>query len=873
MLARIRHTLGALFGRRRFEDGMAEEIRFHLDARTDDLVRSGLSIEEARRRARLEFGNVQNTKLDCRESRRLLLIDELGRDLRFAARLLLKAPAFTAAAILTMALGMGANALMFSVANGLLLRPLPFQQPDELVWVFSEQQQNPSERDTVSGDEGDAIARRQSPFSATAAIGDSALVREVERRHERWLGIWATTSLFEVLKITPVVGRIPADLPPNGAPRAMFISHERWVRDFAADPAVVGKLLPFVDRQPFVVAGVLPPGLEFPFARAPHKGHGAGFHAGLQDFWAIAPDRPGEHPGGVMIARLANGRTAAAAAREIAGVSASLAASRQQENNGRVLVVVPMRDHVLGLIGPALPVLQLFSGLVLLIACANLANLMLARAAAARSETAMRVALGARTAHLLRLSAAEALVISAGGAALGMALAWGGRELLAAMAPRQTALISRITIDGAVLAFLAGVSIVTTLIFGVLPGFLRRPAGSLTEVMSTARHTGSGPQRTLRWLAVSQIALSLTLLAGAGVLGTSLQRLMNVDAGYVTDGVITVDTVLYIPGREAMPIHAALIARLRALPHVEAAGFVHSTPLTDKWLVRDTFEVMDGPAKGATPMMPGGFVTYDYFQALRIPILAGRAFSASDIDRRDFPIIINDIAARRFFPGRNPVGMRVMMTGELREIVGVVKATRDIRLDTAPEPQWYQPIAGGTSELIVRVSGRASDHVAALRSTIESIDTRMIVQRILPLDDVVADTVLERRMAARLVSVFAGIALALAAVGLYGVTHFGVIRRRREFAIRSSLGATRQAILQGVLRQSLTLAGLGIACGVTLSLALAGLLQRLMFETSAASPVALSVAAFVLMSVALAAAIGPAWRAASADPITVLKPE
>jgi predicted permease len=793
-------------------------------------------------------------------------------DIHFALRRLLASPGFLTAAVLTLSLGMGANALMFSVVNGLVLRPLPFQEPEDLVWVFAQQPQTPDERDTISGDEGELLARRTSPFAVTAAIGDAALVREVERRHDRWLGIWATKSLFEVLRVAPVVGALPAELPPNGSPRAMLISYERWVRDFGSDPSVVGRLLAFVDTKPFVVAGVLPPGLEFPFARAPHKGRGAGFHAGLQDFWILAPDRPGEHPGGVMIARLADGRTAATASTEVAGVSAILATSRQEQNSGRTLIVVPMRDQVLGMIGRALPTLQLFSGLVLLIACANLANLMLARATAARADTAMRVALGARRADLLKLFAAEALVISAGGAALGLALAWGGRELLAAMAPRHTALLDRITIDGAVLAFLAAVSIATTVLFGVLPG-MRRPAGSLAEVMGTARHTGRRVHRTLGWLAVSQIALSLTLLAGAMVLGSSLQRLMNVDAGYDTEGVVTADTVLYLPSREARPILVELIARLQSLPYVEAAGFVHSTPLTGKWLVRDTFEVMEGPAAGMTPKIPGGFVTYDYFQALRIPILAGRAFDSRDLGRRDFPIIINDIAARRFFPDRNPVGTRVMMTGALREIVGVVKATRDLRLDAPAEPQWYQPIMGGTSELIVRVSGRPSDRVAALRREIEAIDPRMIVQRILPLDAIVADSVLERRMASHLVSVFAGVALVLAAVGLYGVMHFGVLRRRREFAIRSALGATRRTILHGVLGQSLVLAGLGIGLGLALSLAFAGMLQRLLFETRAASPTALGVAALVLVVIAIAAAIQPAWRAASADPMAVLKSE
>ena len=789
-------------------------------------------------------------------------------DIRFAMRRLLATPGFFAAAVLTLALGMGANALMFSVVNGLVLRPLPFHEPDDLVWVFGRQPEAPDEHDTLSGGEGELLARRTSPFVTTAAIGDAGLVREAGARHERWLGIWATTSLFDVLRIAPVAGSSPASLPADGSPRAILISHERWTRDFNGDPSIAGRPISFADNKHFVIAGVLPRGLEFPFARAPHKGHGAGFRAGVQDFWILAPDAAGGHPGGVMLARLAPGQTAGTAAREVTRLAARL----PEPIPGRTYVVLPMRDQVLGMIRPALPVLQLFSLLVLLIACANLANLMLARAAAARTATAVRVALGATRLDLLRLFAAEALVMSIGGAAAGLALAWAGRDVLAAMAPRHAALMSRISIDEAVLLFLTAVAMLTTLVFGVLPG-LRRGAGSFADMLTSSRHTGRGTQRTLRGLAVSQIALSLALLTGAWALHDSLRRVMDADAGYVSEGVISAETLLYIPSQQAIATLDTLVARLESLPFVEAAGFVHSTPLTGKWVVRDTFEVMDGPAAGVTPSMPGAFVSHAYFEVMRIPVLAGRAFETRDYGRRDFPIIINDVAARRFFPGRNPVGQRVRMTGRMREIAGVVKATRDLRLDAPPEPQWYQPGLNGSSELLVRVSGDPADRIAALRKEIESADPRLMLQRIDALDAIAADSVLERRMASSLVSVFAGIALALAALGLFGVMHVGVVRRRREFAIRSALGASRANILRGVVARSVLLAAAGIAIGVAVSLGVAGLLQRLMYETTPASAAALLVSALVLLAMSVLASIQPAWRAASADPASALKPE
>ena len=793
-------------------------------------------------------------------------------DLRLAFRRLLASPGFLATAVLTLALGMGANTLAFSVVNGLLLRPLPFDGAERIVWIFVHTPQAPAERETVSGDEGEALARRTTGFSATAAIGDAGLVRVLPDRHDRWLGIWATAGLSDVLRVRPILGSIPSPLPADGSPRAMLIAHERWVRDFGSDPSIVGRTLAFADNKQFVVAGVLPAALEFPYARPPHKGHGAGFRAGVQDFWILAPDRAGEHPGGVMIARVGDAQSVGAVTSEVASLSASLAAALPQQNGGRSMVVVPMRAQVLGMLEQAVPLVQFFSALVLLIACANLANLMFARAAAARTDMSVRVALGARRSDLARLYAMEALIIAGGGALLGLVLARVGRDGLAAMAPRQAALLARVTIDGAVLAMLGGACVAVTIVCAVVP-VLRRPSGSLVEDMASARHTARGLRQTLGSLAISQIALTLVLLAAAAALRTSLDRLLAVDAGYDTTGVITADTLLYIPQKEAAQTFTVLASRLRALPFVRSVGFVHSAPLTGKWVVRDTFDVMDGPAAGQTPEMPGAFVAPDFFQALSIPLLAGRGFEERDLGRRDYPIIINDVAARRFFPHRNPVGAYVRMTGRLREIVGVVKATRDLRLDADPEPQWYHPGLSGSSELIVRVAGRPRDRVAAIRAEIAASDPRIIVHRILPLEDIAADSVLERRMTSRVVSIFAGTALALAAVGLFGVMHFGVLRQRREFAIRSALGATRSRILRGVLRQSLLLAAAGILIGASLTALLARSVQRLMFETAALGPATVGVAAAILVLVSIAASWLPAWRAATSDPLAVLKPE
>jgi len=368
---------------------------------------------------------------------------------------------------------------------------------------------------------------------------------------------------------------------------------------------------------------------------------------------------------------------------------------------------------------------------------------------------------------------------------------------------------------------------------------------------------------------VCQLALSMTLAASAVTLGRSLSRLLNVDAGYQTEGVVAADTILYIANSEALEIQKGLRRKLLAMPGVDAVGFVHSTPLTSQWIIRDTFEVMEGPAKGETSPMVGSFVAYEFFDVMRIPVLAGRAFMETDLGRRDFPIVINDIAARRYFPGRNPVGERVRMTGRLREIVGVVGATRDVALDAPAEPQWYQPSLFGTSQLLVRAHG-VPNLPEILRHELLSADPRFIVQRVQRLDDIVAGTVIERRLASRLVGVFATLALVLAGVGLYGVMSFGVAQRRREFGIRAAIGADPARIVRLLLGQGLGTAAIGIVFGAVMSGFALRLLQPLLFDAPGFLLMPVAAAAVLLLVVALVAMFGPAVRAAGTSPTIAL---
>jgi predicted permease len=792
-------------------------------------------------------------------------------DLRLAWRRLAASPMVFGAAVLTLALGMGVNALLFSATSGLLLKPLPFQDGDALAWLLTETAAKPGVRETTTGEEGEAVARSTSPYEATAAVGDSALVRELERSHQRWRGLWATTGLFQVLKIAPALGAVPPTLPPDGAPRAMVIGNARWQRDFGADPGIIGRELAFADNKRFVVVGVLPPALEFPFARPPHPGHGAGFLPGEQDYWILAPDPPGGHPGGVMIGRLGSGQDHPRAQAVLSAVSAQLAREHPASHAGRTLVNVPLRQQILGPLSRAVPLLQAFAVLVLAIACANLASLLIARGATRTDEVTVRLALGARLSDLVRLRAAEAFVISVLGAGAGLGIAWIGRAWLARLAPRHEALVGRITIDAGVVLALGGAAVLVTFACGVFPALWRRRSAMLPAHAS--RVTRSDVRRSLRTLVACQIALSVTLAASALLLGRSLQRLLDTDPGYRTEGVFAADAILYVPTREAQVVMGDLVTRLRAVPGVDAVGFVHSTPLTGKWIVRDTFEILDGPAQGRTRELPGSFVAHDYFRAMQIPIVAGRGFSEADLSRRDYPIIINDIAARQYFPGRSPIGERVRITGALREIVGVVGATRDLALDMPAEPQWYLPGLSGTSELVVRATAGLATMPAALRREIAATDPRFIVQRIDALDGIASDTVMERRLAARLAGIFAGLAIVVAGLGLYGVLSFSVAQRRREFAIRAAVGATRGAIARLLVGDGLRAGAIGIGVGMLAGAAAARELRPFLYETVNADLWAVPLAAALLLGVSLAASIGPALRGAATSVVTALRRE
>jgi predicted permease len=851
--------------RRKFEQAMTEEMRLHIDLHEESLVQAGWSRKDARRLARADFGSVPAAKDGCRDARGFGRTAALGREIRTSARRLRFNPGFLVTAVATLAVGLGANVLVFGVLYGLLVKPLPIEAADRITWVFSRNAEDARDWQPLSSEDVTVIATRARSFTAISVLDDVTLIRENPQRFERWQGLAVTPGLFDVLRIAPVVGRGESTL---SGPQAILISHERWVRDFGADPAILGRTLAFSDKKNFIVQGVLPANLEFPFARSPVAGNGSGFEAGVQDFWILSCVRNESWPGGVVVARLAEVASVDDAAREISALATERGETEAQPR--RQFEVITLRDQALGLLKPALPLVQMFALLLFAAACANLASLICARTVSERSQAGVRIALGATGRHLARLSAIEALLISGAGAGAAVLIAAGGRVVVSSLLPFAPGPASSPLGDWAPLMMLAVLTSLAILVLAVVPAIVRSGMHPGALLAGTQRGVSPRSSRLLRTLVAAQLALSLVLLGGAGVLRASLHRLLGVDAGYEAAQVVTADVQLYVP--KAQAALQSIYKQVRALPGVEALGVIHSTPLTGKWSIHDTIEIVEGSVRRRTSPMTGGFVAFDYFQAMGIDLVAGRYFREDEaLQPQPAAVIINDLAARQYFSGGHAVGARLFMYGAFREIVGVVRATRDVRLDLPAEPQFYQPMFFNGSQIAARVAGDPWDYIEPIRATLLAADPRLIVGDVRPLSDIVAERVRERQLAATLSTGFAALTVLLAGLGLAGVLQFTVAGRRRELAVRAALGATRSSLAFLVGRDAVRMLVGGLVAGAVLFYATGGLLRDLLFDVSGFDPLLFAAAIGAILLAAMIAALIPAWRAGKVDPVTALR--
>ena len=876
VLKRLRLLWRALSGRSTLEHDMDEELRFHLESRALDLARSGLPPAEAARRARMEFGAVEGYKEGCREARGLRPFDELRGDLRYAFRVLRKSPSFALTAVVTLALGIGANTAIFSAVKAVLLNQLPYRDPDRLV-KLGEADAGEKRAETVGYTTAYDWRRLSHSFERMSLYRDAAGAIVERGEPELVSGLRVNYDFFDTLGIRMQIGR--GFLPEEDRPDRRYevvLAHGLWMRRFGGDPNIVGRVIRLSDSS-FTVVGVLPAGfrpLEIPgSAGTPEIFEPLGY--ALTDPWAC---RDCQHL--QLIARLKQGIPAAQAHAELNTIMADLVRHYPASYPPQARVAFePLRDHIVGSVSTALWVLMGAVGFVLLIACVNVANLMLARATGRAKEMALRAALGAARWRLIRQLITESLLLAVAGGIAGVLLGWWCTSRLASLAPREMPRLNEIHMDATVLWFGLAASLLTGILFGLMPAL--RTSGA-----DFGKTTGSRSRSSMRDLLVmGELALAFVLAVGAGLLGKSFVRLMNVDPGFDPYNVLTLKTYMYgaryrKPAAE-LSYYEQVFERLRATSGIESVAMTSLLPMAD--FDRYSLHVRDRRLAHVSeaPSADNYSVTPDYFRVMRIPLKRGRIFTTQDIATAPKVAVISETCAREQFPNHDPIGKQIQLGGRddskpWTTIVGIVGDVRQYGLDTAPNIAAYIPQAQNLSfpfSLVARTSSDPRGLERAVRAAFLAVDPTQPVFNVQSMESYLASSMAQRRFTLALLALFGGLALALAAVGIYGVVSCAVTSRTREMGIRMALGAERRDVLAMVLRQAAALAGVGLAAGLAASFALTRFLSTLLFEVRTTDLATLATIAALLAAVALAASYLPARRAASVDPTVALRYE
>ena len=865
--------------RRSQEDAeLDEELQFHLAEEARLRIGRGEAPDSARQSARRGFGNVLRTKEIAREAWTWSALDRLAADLHFSLRMLRKSPAFTALSVAALALGIGATTSVYSVVHSVLLRSLSFPQPERLVMVW-ETQPKTGKPNVVQTGNFLEWRRRNRSFDNMAAI--EALPFNVEAGDEavQVPGLLVTAGFFETLGVQPLLGHAirPEDDTPNGA-AVVVLSYGFWQRRFGGRPDAIGSKV-FFGEQPAQVIGVMPPGFHLPTqpnidAYAPLR---------IQPGQALRDGRNFS-----VVARLRPSVPLRDAGGEMRRIAAQTAQERPDINTGWSATVVPLLEQTVGKTRTTLLVVWGVAGIVLLIACANVANLLLMRAAARRREMNVRAALGAGRWRLLHQLLAESLLLALAGGVLGLLLAYWGVPAILRLLPTGFPLPRRdeIAVDQAALWFTAAVSLASGIFFGVLPAF-EVDLGCLSDGLRYGGRQSTAGSRSLRSsLVVAEVALAMLLVIGAGLMLRSWTLLRHVDPGFRPDRLISFRMLLMTSSRDFPQILALrassvreMLDRIRSLPGVEAASSIHMTPLSGQqsgtWYSR-----ADRPPP---PLAQGGgdvsVISDSYFRTMGIPLLEGREFDERDRSGSPPVAVINQTLARAAFPGENPIGKRMRVywgpSGDPVEIVGVAADIHHNGLRTAPDPCLFLPHAqqpSGFLTLVVRTNGDAGV-IAAVQKEIHQVNPAQGIAEIRPMESLVAADTAEPTLETSVLSIFGFLALGLASIGIYAVVSYSVEQRTREMGIRLALGAARQVILSGVLREGFVLALIGIGAGLVAALALTRYLATLLYTVRPTDPLIYASVTSVLVAAALAGCYFPARRATAVDPAVVLREE
>ena len=798
----------------------------------------------------------------------------LWQDLRYGIRMLLKRPGFAALAALTLAVGIGANTAIFSVVNAVILRPLPYADPDRLLLIRETKLPQFPEFAIAPGNFLDWQSQNEA-FEQTEAFRTFFYNLTGEGEPERLRASRITAGMFAMLGAQPTLGRdFLAEEDRPGSDGVAILSYGLWQRRFGGNPQIVGQQMTLNGRG-YTVIGVMPATLRF-----------LDRNAELWTPMAFTEQDRQNHGGHFIsaVARLKPGITLEQAQSNLSTIAARLEQQYPSSNAGWGVKLTPLFEAAVGQMRPTLLVLLGAVALVLLIACANVANLLLARASSRHKEIAIRSAMGAGRWRIVRQLLTESLVLAIVGGALGVLLAYWGLDLLLSLAPQNLPRMADVSLDGRALGYTLGLTLLTGVIFGLAPALQSSNPDLNESLKEGGRGSTSGRRQGVRsLLVVTEIALALMLLAGAGLMLKSFWRLQQVDPGFKPENALVVNINLpatkYAEDAQQSAFFQQLLERTAALPGVQSVGATQSMPLIGDYILGLVIEGRPEPAPGEEPSTNYYAVSPDYFRAMGIPLLRGRSFTEQDRAGAPRVAIINETLARRFFPDEDPIGKRIHVTNgpeTFREIVGIVGDVRQYGLEREPpaqayEPYLQEPFAG--MSLVVRAAADPANLSAAIRQEVFALDKDQPVASVRTLEEVLAASVAQRRFSMTLLGVFGGIALLLASVGIFGVMNYTVAQRTHEIGIRMALGAQRRDILRLVVGQGMTLTLVGVALGLVAAFAGTRLMASLLYGVSATDPLTFTGVALLLALVAFLACYLPARRAMKVDPMIALRYE
>src|SRR5690242_7866335 len=898
MLSDLVFRLRSLFRRNRVEAELDDELRFHFEQQVETNIRSGMTGEEARRQARLSVGGIDQVKEECREERGVQHMENLLQDLRYGWRMLVKKPAFTIVAVLTLALGVGANTAIFSIVNAVLLRSLPYRDPDRLVRIFFNEPGSGLRDVRFSKPELDDLQTRAGVFEDVSPIFEGSEDLTGVQQPERVEGVNGSFSYFSMLGVIPQIGRLygPQDFAPGFAAEAV-ISDGLWRRAYGADPNVLGRTIR-IDNDPLTIIGVLPRGFRHP---------GPTVSGDVEVFGAAgfiaAPFPPPMRGTRILVSgigRLKPGLTLAQAQARLTAMAAQLRHDFPADYPPQAkwtIEIQPLQETLVGKVRPMLLVLLGAVILIVFIVSLNIANLLLARASGRQQEMALRLALGASRGRIVRQMLTESMLLSLLGGAAGIATAVGTLRFVLRFVPSSVPRLNEVRIDWVVLAFALLISILTGLMFGLAPAFHSAKVALSSAIREGGRGSGYSTKtgRLRDVLIVSELAFAVVLMVGAGLLLRTLRDLLQENPGFNPTQVVTANIQLPNPNDRAtdpyrdVPHRAVfsreLLRRMKAIPGVELAAVTAALPSTNTnpnavgGVANEGFAIEDRPDESSQDLRAERIrISADYFKVLQTSLLRGRSFTEGDEDGKPLVAIVDESTARKYWPTRDPLGRRMRFrrdpTKPWTTIVGIVKDIKSDGLDIDGVPHIYVPTYQDSNRrlsVVLRTSLPAGVLEPQIRREIQSIDAGLPVFGVSSMNDVLDRSLAARRFSADLVGGFAGLAALLASIGIYGLLAYMVGQRSREIGIRMALGARRDDILKMFLRKGVALAGVGIVAGMVIAASTASLMASLLYGVRPHDPAVFLVVPLFLLAVAVLASYLPAHRATQVNPIAALR--